>query len=212
MNFSPPQRFAWLRQICVIATAAIVAGCGGGSGEDTGTTPSTTANARLSFSQVKTTSGSVTTTYEAATAMIDFGARAHLTDVGPLPDSPGKGTTIMVIDDFSSSHASTTTLPLITRTINAQSSTERYTATYQVPYQIDTSFTHGDLVSNIAGGYGQTPASTLTLKVPTGNTSDLISCTRSYQATQLNCPTTFTPARPAPPARPGGKAPGPAFH
>ena len=147
------------RSLCAISAMALVAGCGGGGGGDSADNPpqSDTANARLSFNSVTTPVGSVTTTYEATSVMVDYGARAHLSDVGPFPESPGKGTTIMVIDDITEKDASITSFPLINRAVNAQTSTssnpERYSAIYSVPYQVDTSITHGDLVSNIAGGF-----------------------------------------------------------
>ncbi|MFY8179584.1 MAG: hypothetical protein ACOVKR_09240, partial [Limnohabitans sp.] len=197
---APCQRIT--RSLCVISTMAFIAGCGGGGGGDSADNPpqSDTANARLSFNSVTTTVGSVTTTYEATSVMVDYGARAHLSDVGPFPESPGKGTTIMVIDDFRSILPSTTTFPLINRVINAHTTSsnlpERYSATYSLAYQIDTSITHGDLVSNIAGGYAAGP-SALILKVPSSNKEDLVACTLSYQATQLSCPKAFHTNAPA---------------
>lgn len=190
------------RSLCVISTMAFIAGCGGGGGGDSADNPpqSDTANARLSFNSVTTPVGSVTTTYEATSVMVDYGARAHLSDVGPFPESPGKGTTIMVIDDITEKDASITSFPLINRAVNAQTSTssnpERYSAIYSVPYQVDTSITHGDLVSNIAGGFASGP-STLILKVPAYNTANLVSCTISFQATQLTCPKAFHTNAPA---------------
>ncbi len=189
--------FAKAGTIGMTLVMALITGCGGGGGSDTTNQPqSATANATLSFNPVTVNSGSVTTTYEATSVLVDYGARAHLADVGPFPDLPGQGTTIMVIDDFTAPHASTTSLPRINRTINAQSATERYSATYSVPYQIDTPYTHGDLVASIAGGYAVGPAA-LSLKVPTSNTADLVSCSLSYQATQLACPKAFHTNAPA---------------
>lgn len=204
MSFFLQQPANWQRLAAVsvmISTMALLAGCGGGGGGESASNPpqSPTANATLSINS-GVTYGSVTTTYEAASVLVDYGARAHLADVGPIPDLPGKGTTIAVIDDFKSIHASTTTLPRINRVINAHTSSssipENYSAIYTVPYQIDTSFTHGDLVSSIAGGYATAP-SALTLKVPAYDTADLFSCTLSYQAKQLACPQTFHANAPA---------------
>ena len=204
MNFFAQTRPLWMsqdRSIWVISMMALVAGCGGGGGGASASNPpqSATANATLSINS-GVTYGTVTTTYEATSVMVDYGARAHLADVGPIPDLPGKGTTIAVIDDFKSIHASTTTFPRIYRAINAHTSSssipENYSAIYSVPYQIDTSYTHGDLVSSIAGGYATAP-SALTLKVPAYDTADLFSCTLSYQAKQLACPQTFHANAPA---------------
>lgn len=189
------------RSLCVISTMVLFAGCGGGGGGDSADNPpqSATANATLSINS-GVTYGTVTTTYEATSVMVDYGARAHLSDVGPFPESPGKGTTIMVIDDFRSTMPSTTTFPLINRVINAHTTSsnlpERYSATYSLAYQIDTPITHGDLVSNIAGGYAAGP-SALILKVPSTNKEDLVACTLSYQATQLSCPKAFHTNAPA---------------
>jgi subtilisin family serine protease len=204
MSFFLQQQANWQRLAAVsvmISTMALFAGCGGGGGGDSASNPpqSPTANATLSINS-GVTYGSVTTTYEAASVMVDYGARAHLADVGPFPDLPGKGTTIVVIDDFESIHASTTTFPLINRVINAHTTSsnvpERYSATYSVPYQIDTSFTHGDLVASIAGGYATGPSS-LTLKVPAYDTADLVECIKSYPTTQLSCPSAFHTNAPA---------------
>jgi subtilisin family serine protease len=203
-----PQRGATLlrnaRSLCAISSIALIAGCGGGGGGDSAIdtcTPihSSPANATLCINS-GITSGSITTTYESTRVALNYGARAHLSDVGPLPEAPGQGTTIMVIDDFYATLASTTTLPPIMRTINAQTNSssvpERYSATYSIPYQIDTPITHGNLVSNIAGGYTTGP-STLTLKVPANNSADLVSCKPSFQATLLKCPTAFHNNAPA---------------
>lgn len=205
MSFFLRRHKSWLRKDAnfgVIATMVLMVGCGGGGGADAPNNPpqSTTANAQLSFNSITVTSGSVITTYEATSVMVDYGARAHLEDVGTFEDSPGQGTTIMVIDDITEKDASITTFPLITRAINARASTssnsEHYSAIYSVPYQIDTSITHGDLVSNIAGGFALGPTS-LTMKVPAYDTADLVSCTLSFQATQLTCPKAFHTNAPA---------------
>ena len=191
---APCQRIT--RSLCAISAMALVAGCGGGGGGESADNPpqSATANATLSFDSVPDPVGSVITTYEATHVMVDFGARAHLADVGPFPESPGKGTTIMVIDDFSTPHASTTTFPRINRVISAHTSgtstPENYRATYRVTYQLYTPYKHGELVSNIAGGYFGVSGD-LMLTAPSSNTTDLRSCTLSYGATQLKCPTAF---------------------
>jgi hypothetical protein len=180
-----------------------LAGCGGGGGEggDGASNPpqSQTANATLSINSGVTDTGSVKTTYESTSMLVDYGARVHLKDVGPFQDSPGQGTTIMVIDDFKGSLTSlTTSLPLINRTINAHttssSAPERFTATFKILYRIDTPITHGDLVSNIAGGYAVGPT-TLTLKVQTDEVRN--PCISSYSAKQLSCPQAFHTNAPA---------------
>jgi subtilisin family serine protease len=204
-----PQRGATLlrnaRSLFAISSIALIAGCGGGGGGDGDSainpSQSPTANAKLSFNSVTFNSGSVATTYEATGVMVDYGARVHLADVGPFPDSPGQGTTIMVIDDFKGVRASTNLFPLINRSINAHTTSssiaDRYSATYSIRYQVDTPITHGDLVSSIAGGYSKAVTSPLTLKVPAGNTADLVSCKLSFEAKQLSCPTAFHTNAPA---------------
>jgi len=195
------------RSIWVISMMALVAGCGGGGGGGDSAmdtcnplqSSSATTNATLCINS-GTTAGSVTTTYEATSVVVNYGARAHLADIGPTPDSPGQGTTIAVIDDFKSSIPTTTTFPSINRIINAHTTSsnlpERYSASYRIQYQIDTPFIHGDLVSNIAGGYAAGP-SNLMLKPPSSGADFLVSCTISYQATQLLCPQTFHANAPA---------------
>ena len=107
----------------------------------------------------------------------------------------------MVIDDFKGVRVSTHTLPLINRSINAHTTSssvaERYSATYSIPYQVDTPITHGDLVSSIAGGYSKAVTNPLTLKVPAYNTADLVSCKLSFEAKQLSCPQAFHTNAPA---------------
>jgi hypothetical protein len=192
------------RSLCAISAMALVAGCGGGGGSDSAIDTcnplhSSPYNATLCI-QSGITYGSVTTTYESTSVAVNYGARAHLSDVGPFPEAPGRGTTIVVIDDFRSIRPSTTTFPLINRVINAHTTSsnlpERYSATYNVAYQIDTPITHGDLVSNIAGGYAAGP-SALTLKVPSTNKEDVDKCMPSFQAVQLSCPKAFHTNAPA---------------
>jgi subtilisin family serine protease len=206
MSFFLQKQSPWLSKVPTLnwmSMAVLIAGCGGGGGVESPTNPqqSATANATMAINAVTDTVSSVTSTYGAISVMVDYGARAHLSDVGPFPDSPGQGTTIMVIDDFKGLLASTNTFPLIHRTINANttssSAPERFSATYSIPYQIDTSITHGDLVSSIAGGYSKVVTNPVTLKVPAYDTADLVSCTLSFQATQLTCPTAFHTNAPA---------------
>lgn len=191
--------------ISMISILAVLVGCGGGGGDSTTSetcTPLRNPNAdtTLCINSGVTDTGSIKSTYEATKVVVDYGARAHVSDVGPFPALPGQGTTIVVIDDFRAILPSTTTFPLINRVINAyttsSSAPERYSANYSVPYQVDTSITHGDLVSIIAGGYAAVP-SALTLKVPSTNKEDLVSCSLSYQATQLACPKAFHTNAPA---------------
>jgi subtilisin family serine protease len=207
MSFFLQKQSPWLSKVATLKwmpMVVLIAGCGGGGeGASDSCTPlqNSTANATMCINSGVTYTGSVKTTYEASNETVEFGARAHLADVGPFPDSPGQGTTIMVIDDFKGLLASTNTFPLINRTINANttssSAPERFSATYSIPYQIDTSITHGDLVSSIAGGYSKVVTNPVTLKVPAYDTADLVSCTLSFQATQLACPTAFHTNAPA---------------
>ena len=209
-EFFLQQQSTWLPKVAILnlmTMVGLIAGCGGGGGsgsasETCNPLQGSTGNATLCINSGITT-GSVTTNYEATSVVVNYGARAHLADVGPIPDLPGQGTTIMVIDDFAGILASTTTFPPINRSINAyttsSSAPERYSATYSIPYQIDTSITHGDLVSSIAGGYSKVVTSPVVLKVPASDTSDLVpgSCILSYQASQLSCPKAFHANAPA---------------
>ena len=208
MNFFSQRVATWVRNpqtLCVISSIVLLAGCGGGGGESASDTctplQSSTADATMCINSGVTYTGSVKTTYEASNGIVEFGARAHLADVSPIPDFPGQGTTIMVIDDFKGVRVSTHTLPLINRSINAHTTSssvaERYSATYSIPYQVDTPITHGDLVSSIAGGYSKAVTNPLTLKVPAYNTADLVSCKLSFEAKQLSCPQAFHTNAPA---------------
>lgn len=193
MNSFAHTASTWARYTGIASLCAFfLASCGGGGPESPSNPPqSPTANATLSFNEVVAATSSQTTTYEATTKLLDYGARAHLTDVGSVPAAPGQGTWMMVIDDFSTLLSSTTTLPSILRTIKAQTSSERLFATYSVSYQMSTPISHGELVSNIAGGYSSAATKTLKLTVPSTNLADLVSCTLSFEAKQLACPSAF---------------------
>ena len=192
----------WLQKttaFSLCATAALLTGCGGGAVDAPAPpTPSTSANANLLFSKVVVTSADQVTTYEAASTTIDYGARAHLTDVGIAPGQTGKGVWIDVIDDFRSTTEISTTLPLIRRTITALSTTEGFGAAYDVAYQLKTPLIHGVLVAGIAGGRGTDVATSfITTLLPINIAgSDQVACTHSYEAKTLVCPTSFSAGAP----------------
>ena len=185
--------------MCICLCAVLLNACGGGGNKvATNECDSSSCNATLSFSEVVDTTDTQITIYDAVSKMVDYGARAHLTDVGTVTGATGSGVWIMVIDDFSTSHTSTTTFPSIMRTISSKLGTERFSASYKVVYQMDTPFTHGDLVSKIAGGSNADAAQTLsvTLSEPTSGLSNLLSCSLSYKASALSCPSSFHTSAP----------------
>ncbi len=98
-----------------------------------------------------------TSTFYGVTANIPYGAQAHMTDVTPnvawKDGWTGRGTRISIIDDFYASPV-TTTVPLtpVIRKKDFSDDTSAYTADYKVTYQMQTSITHGELVSATAGG------------------------------------------------------------
>jgi subtilisin family serine protease len=186
-------------RVGMIGSVALLSACGGGSNQvATNTCASASCNATPSFSEVVESTGAQITTYDAVAKPVDYGAHAHLTDVGSVAGATGQGVGIMVIDDFNASHASTTTFPSIMRTISSTLGSERFSASYNVVYQMDTPFTHGDLVSRIAGGSNADAAQTVTvaLQEPTTNPSNLLSCSLSYKAAQLSCPSSFHTSAP----------------
>lgn len=185
--------------MCICLCAVLLNACGGGGNKvATNECDSSSCNATLSFSEVADTTDTQITIYDAVSKMVDYGARAHLTDVGTVTGATGSGVWIMVIDDFSTSHTSTTTFPSIMRTISSKLGTERFSASYKVVYQMNTPFTHGDLVSKIAGGSNADAAQTLsvTLSEPTSGLSNLLSCSLSNKASALSCPSSFHTSAP----------------
>lgn len=174
------RRFAW------IVSTALITACGGGGGGTVSNADSPTANATLSFAEVTESSSKI---YRAAAVRLDYGAKAHLTDVGTVADATGAGVWIMVVDDFQSLHASTTALPPVVRTIKYAVTSGQYVGTYQVDYQLSTPYTHGDLVSSIAGGTKAETSSNVTLSEPTLATANLVSCEHSYGS--ADCPAAF---------------------
>ena len=154
---SPAHRI-YLTTLC--AASIVLAGCGGGSEKQAqNDTPNPAANAVITFDSVTVTTGSGTSTFDVITKKLEYGAKAHLSDVGVIDGATGEGVSIMVIDDFDEALARTLALPSIQRKLKYREGTSGYVAIYGLSYQVPISFSHGQLVSDIAGG--TRPAETL---------------------------------------------------
>lgn len=202
MNFSSNFRkstnhLSLVATLCAATT--LLVGCGGGGSEPQAQndTPNPAANALISFDSATVTTGNGTSTFEAITKKLEYGAKAHLNDVGVIDGATGQGVSIMVIDDFSPTLTATVSFPNIQRKLKYKEGINSYAAIYKLSYEMPIQFSHGQLVANIAGGTraNETLRRTLTNVAPSN--ADLISCTITAETLKLMCPSTFQTAAPA---------------
>jgi subtilisin family serine protease len=130
------------------------------------------ANATVTLNELYDSTSDGYTLYSKASRRIAFGARAHLNDVGAVAGLTGEGVWIEVIDDFSTPHDTSIPIPAFQRTKMTVIRGTNPTSTAvscTMRYLWNTTYTHGDLVSLIAGG--TTPSQTLqpTLSVSNSN-------------------------------------------
>ncbi len=153
MKPSPFKTRSW--NLCWPAMLLLSA-CGGSStvslDSGNGPNPNPNANATLAFDQVVNGSNA-SLIYGAVSQGIEFGARAHLSDVGTDAFVTGKGVTIAIIDDFVTPESTSILFPAITRKLlsSGAGGTNTTLTNCTLSYQWNTTWTHGDLVSNIAG-------------------------------------------------------------
>jgi subtilisin family serine protease len=192
-----PSQLSLIATLC--ATAALLTGCGGGGSEPQAQndTLNAAANAALTFDSATVTTGNGTTTFEALTKKLEYGAKAHLSDVGVIDGATGQGVSIMVIDDFSPTLTATVSFPNIQRKLTYREGINSYAAIYKLSYEMPIQFSHGQLVSDIAGGTraSETLLRTLTNVAPSN--ADLIACTITAETLKLTCPSTFQTAAPS---------------
>ncbi len=170
--------------------ALLLLGCGGGTGSQTDALDPIpdNANATVSLNGVTFSTDNGTTYYTAASRRMAYGARAHLSDVGTVDGFTGEGVWIEIIDDFVSTVDTSIVVPSFQRTRmdvvsgSTSSSSSSTATTCSMRYLWQTKYTHGDLVSSIAGG--TTPAQSLsaTLSVPTANPA----CASSFYASNTS--------------------------
>jgi hypothetical protein len=113
MKPSPFKTRSWI--LCGLVLLLLSA-CGGSStvSLDNGHGSNSNANATLAFDQVVHGSNA-SMIYGAVSQGIEFGARAHLSDVGADASVTGKGVTIAIIDDFVTAESTRILFPSITR-------------------------------------------------------------------------------------------------
>nr|WP_315228140.1 S8 family serine peptidase [uncultured Limnohabitans sp.] len=191
-----PSQLSLIATLC--ATTALLTGCGGGGSEPQAQneTLNAAANAALTFDSATVTTDNGTTTFEALTKKLEYGAKAHLSDVGVIDGATGQGVTIMVIDDFSPTLTATVSFPNIQRKLTYREGINSYAAIYKLSYEMPIEFSHGQLVSDIAGGTrtSETLLRTLTNVAPSN--ADLIACTITAETLKLTCPNTFQTSAP----------------
>jgi hypothetical protein len=202
VNFSSNSKKSPFQQSLIAtlcAASALLTGCGGGGSEPQAQNdqPNPAANAALTFDEVVSKTSTGGTTYESITKKLEYGAKAHLSDVGKVENATGLGTAIMVIDDFDQALTTTLTLPNIQRKIKYTEGINSYAAIYNVAYQMPIQSSHGQLVSDIAGGTRDPQTLTATLKNVLVGSSDLATCTITAETAKLACPTAFHAVAPA---------------
>lgn len=202
MNFSSNSKKSPFQQSLIAtlcAASALLTGCGGGGSEPQAQndTLNAAANAVMTFDSATVTTGNGKTTYDAITKKLEYGAKAHLSDVGVIADATGQGVTIMVIDDFSPTLTATMSFPNIQRKLTYREGINSYAAIYNLSYEMPIQLSHGQLVSDIAGGTrpSETLRKTLTNVAPSN--ADLIACSITAETLKLTCPSTFQTAAPS---------------
>jgi Subtilase family len=158
----------------------VLLGCGGSSGEgsdslDLGGSPPAGfgPNATLSFPWVTVGLDS----YLSATQEVYLGPAQFTADASSSGGLTGQGVWIGVIDDFTTRKDSVFRFPAIARQKVTKSSEESTvgaattTTTCSLPHQWSTSWTHGDLVGQIAGGILAERTVGVSLEVPNYTTN-----------------------------------------
>jgi hypothetical protein len=160
----------------------LLSACGGSStvSLDSGNGSNPNANATLAFDQVVNGSNA-SKIYGAISQGIEFGARAHLSDVGTDASVTGKGVTIAIIDDFVTPESTSILFPAITRKLlsSGAGGTNTTLTNCTLTYQWDTTWTHGDLVSNIAGA-SSTPWSAKSVNLQVASLSNNPACAATF--------------------------------
>jgi subtilisin family serine protease len=181
MKPSPFKTRSWI--LCGLVLLLLSA-CGGSStvSLDNGNGSNSNANATLAFDQVVHGSNA-SMIYGAVSQGIEFGARAHLSDVGADASVTGKGVTIAIIDDFVTAESTRILFPSITRkSISSGAGGTNTTLTNcTLTYQWDTTWTHGDLVANIAGA-SSTPWSAKSVNLQVASVSNNPACASTFYA------------------------------
>ena len=179
MKPSPFKTRSWI--LCGLALLLLSA-CGGSStvSLDGGDSANPNANATLAFDQVVNGSNA-SLIYGEVSQGIEFGARAHLSDVGADASVTGKGVTIAIIDDFVTPESTRILFPAITRKSlsSGTGGTNTTLTNCTLTYQWNTTWTHGDLVSNIAGA-SSTPLSAQSVDLQVANLSTHPACASTF--------------------------------
>lgn len=149
----------YLSMFLVSLIIVILTGCGSGGSDSTSINLSTvdnsdsTANASISLNQVSN-SATPELIYGSVTQAVEFGARAHLSDVGSVPGLSGQGVSIVIIDDFVTTEPTSIIFNNVKRTLltTATTSSPAQITVCGVTHEWNTTFLHGQLVQDIAGG------------------------------------------------------------
>ncbi len=160
----------------------MLSACGGSStvSLDGGDSANPNANAVLAFDQVLADSNA-SIIYGAVFQAVEFGARAHLSDLSADASLTGKGVTIAIIDDFVTPESTSILFPSITRKLlSAATTTSPAKITNcTLTYQWNTTWTHGDLVANIAGA-SSTPLSAKSVNLQVASLSNNPACASTF--------------------------------
>lgn len=167
--------------ILISLSSLLVSGCGGADGAAETLDPGSSlpegveSNARLSFPWVMIGEDS----YLAASQEVFLGPRGYLADgSGYTGDAglTGRGVWIGVIDDFSTRKDSVYRFPAIarqklTKASGSASTSAATNSTCTLPHEWRSSWTHGDLVQQIAGGTKAEQNLPVSLTVPNESTN-----------------------------------------
>jgi subtilisin family serine protease len=178
--------------------ALFLLGCGGGANDLASANDpeplNPNATVTLSGLNVPTDTGSII--FGSASRRMVFGAQAHLSDVGTVADLTGEGVWIEIIDDFSSPHNTSIPIPSLQRskvTVVSGTNPTSSSVLCKMSYLWNTSFTHGQLVSSIAGGTTPRQSITATLSVPASNSGCASSFYTSAPSSALTATLTVDP-------------------
>lgn len=166
--------------------SALLPGCGGGTVDGSNSQDSghggpdgSTANATLSFSWVLIGDDS----YLSTSQEVYLGPSDFVGDASGANGLTGEGVWIGVIDDFSTLNNSVYRFPALLRqklTKSSSTSTASTTTSCTLPHVWSSTWTHGDLVQQIAGGTKAQSTVPVSLVVPNENSNP--TCVENFYA------------------------------